>query len=124
MGYGYKWTPSKKAAKEFAQKMDEISGYCATNGIGCSSNMDSFYFFISGQEYRVSNHSIEASNARARNFMGTQVREKYHPDKGEHDVIYIHASKTRLIDIHMDLLAGRKLDGRGNRVLDSNAEIG
>jgi hypothetical protein len=67
--------------------------------------MDSFYFDINGQKYRVSNHSVESSH---RNSGG-----QYHQDGREDDTIYIHASKTRIADIHKLLLAGHKLDGRG-----------
>ena len=114
MGYGYKWKPSKKKTREFVQKMDETQAYCDKNGISYSASMDSYYFEINGKKYRVSNHSIEASNRKSRNAEGQYLREKYHPDKKENDIIYIHASKTRLIEIHTNLLAGEQLDGKGN----------
>lgn len=115
MGYRYKWKPSKAAAREFAEKMDEIDQFCRENGIRHSLGNDSYYFQIDGQEYRVSNHSVESSNSHAYNWLGEQVREEYHPNGRKEDVIYIHASKTRIIQIYNDLKAGCKLDGRGNR---------
>ena len=112
--YGFKWKPSKAAKREFAQKMDEIGEFCRVNGIDQSANGDSYYFSINGKFYRVSNHSVEASNARAYNWLGEQVREKYHPDGRDKDTVYIHAGKTRIIEIYNNLKAGRELDGRGN----------
>lgn len=109
-----KFTPSKKAKKEFANKMQEIDIFCQEHNISQSSSSDSYYFVINGQDYRVSNHSIEASNKKAYNFLGQQVREKYHGDNRKNDVVYIHAGKTRIIEIYNNLLAGYKLDGRGN----------
>lgn len=114
--YGYKWKPSKKAASEFKAKMEEIEDFCIKNNISKSLSSDSYYFVINGQKYRVSNHTIEASNNQAYDWMGQQVRPKYHDDKREDDVIYIHASKTRIIDIYNDLKNGYKLNGKGNRV--------
>lgn len=114
MAYG-KWSASKSAKRDFAKKMQEIETFCAENGIERSRTSDSYYFTLKGCKYRVSNHSIEASNAAARSFNGETIREKYHPDKREEDVVYIHASKTRIIEIYSDLKAGIQLDGRGNR---------
>lgn len=115
MSYGYKWKASKTAAQEYAQKMKEIEQFCRENGIDASASGDSYYFTINGQKYRVSNHSVESSNAHAYNFLGDKVREEYHPDGRKQDVIYIHAGKTRIMDIYRDLKAGYTLDGRGNR---------
>lgn len=115
MGYGYRYRPSASARREFAIKMKEIEEFCYENGIDKSRSGDSYYFMIDGKKYRVSNHSVEASNAHAYNEFGECVREKYHPDGREDDVIYIHAGKTRIIDIYSDLKKGYKLDGRGNR---------
>lgn len=116
MGYYRRWKPSKTAMKEFAQKMDEIDEFCNKNAISQSAKSDSYYFTIDGQAYRVSNHSIEASNRAAYDDLGNVIREKYHPDEREEDVIYIHAGKTRIMDIYNDLKAGYRLDGRGNRI--------
>lgn len=99
----YRWKPSKTKAKEFAKTMNEIDDFCYENGISKSISSDSYYFIINGQEYRVSNHSIESS------------KREYHPNGREKDVRYIHASKTRIIDIYTDLKNGYQLDGNGRR---------
>lgn len=112
---GYRWKPSKVKAREFAQQMKEIEEFCGENGIYQSSRGDSYYFTIDGQAYRVSNHTVEASNKGAFNELGEQVREKYHEDGERDDVIYITAGKTRIIQIYNDLKAGYQLDRRGNR---------
>jgi len=104
----YKKSFSKTAKREFAIKMAEIERFCNENGISYSNSSDSYYFTINDQEYRVSNHSVEASNRH-----GSQ---QWHPDGREKDVVYIHASKTRIIEIYNDLKEGRKLNGRGERV--------
>lgn len=104
MGYRYKWKPSKTQAREFASKMDDISTFCFENGISKSLSSDSYYFSIEGQEYRVSNHSVESS------------LPEYHPYGREKEVRYIHASKTRIIEIYNDLKNGYELDGRGRRI--------
>lgn len=109
----YRWKPNKAAAKEFAAKMDEINEYCKAHGIEQSARGDSYYFTIGGQRYRVSNHTIEASN-RAAYRDGEQVRGLYHEGGRDANTIYIHASKTRLIEIYSRLKAGERLDGRGN----------
>lgn len=115
MGYYRKWKPSKTATREFAEKMNEISSFCNEHNISQSARGDSYYFEIGDQKYRVSNHSIEASNRHAYDeFTGIKLREEYHPDTREKDTIYIHASKTRIIEIYDHLLAGKRLDGRGN----------
>lgn len=114
MAFKRSYKPSRAKAREFAQKMDEISDFCAENGISQSRNGDSYYFSINGQQYRVSNHSIESSNAGAYNFLGEKVREKYHSDERDEGVIYIHAGKTRIKEIYEALKAGKVLDGRGN----------
>ena len=101
-----------KAAKE----MQEIDEFCAANGIVQSRLSDSYYFEINGQKYRVSNHSVEASNSAAYDdFTYEKKREVYHKNGREEDTIYIHAGKTRIIEIYTDLKNGYELDGRGNR---------
>ena len=112
--YHKKWKPSKAECREFANKMKEIDEFCSEKGISSSNSNDSYYFSINGQAYRVSNHSIESSNRHAYNWQGELVRDKYHDDKRDSDVIYIHASKTRIIEIYKNLEAGYTLDGRGN----------
>lgn len=112
-----KWKPSKKAAREFAETMREIDAFCAANGIDRSMSSDSYYFVINGQRYRVSNHSVEASNSAAFDCVtGEQRRELYHSDRRETDTVYIHAGKTRIIEIFTALKAGKTLDGHGNPI--------
>lgn len=117
MAYGYKWRPSKSDARDFYETMQEIKAYCEENLIDHSGDYDSYYFSINDQPYRVSNHSVEASDAGAWREMSNgeviKVREEYHNGR-ELDTIYIHAGKTRIIGIHKALLAGIALDGRGN----------
>lgn len=115
MAFKYKYTPSRAKAREFANTMKEIEQFCREHAIDMSRNGDSYYFTINGQEYRVSNHSVEASNAAAYDRMGNKTRELYHESGRKNDVRYIHAGKTRIMDIYNDLKAGYELDGRGNR---------
>lgn len=110
-----RWRPSRQNVKEFINTMDEIKGFCFEHGIDHSSNFDSYYFTINGQNYRVSNHSIEASNKGAYTFEGYQKRELYHPNGRDENTVYIHASKTRIIQIYNDLMNGFELNGRGYR---------
>ena len=74
---------------------------------------DSYYFHLNGKKYRVSNHTMEASNRKAYNRFGEQVREKYHDLEEEKDTICITASKTRIIEIYDCLKKGIELDKRG-----------
>lgn len=115
MGFGYRYKPSKTKIREYAEKMDRIDDFCSKNNISRSANSDSYYFEINGQKYRVSNHSVESSNRGAYE-EGTheQIRELYHPEGREKDTIYIHAEKTRIMEIYENLKAGKELDGRGN----------
>ena len=107
---------SKTAKREFAEKMREVDRFCVENNIEMSFSNDSYYFRINGQKYRVSNHTVAASNRGAYDReTGEQIRELYHPDGEEKDTIYITASKTRIIDIYTDLKAGYTLDRRGRR---------
>ena len=110
-----KFKPSKSAKREFAKKMDEVKEFCDSNNISYSNSMDSFYFTINGDHYRVSNHSVEKSNAGAYDRKGEKVRELYHKNGRESDTIYIHASKTRIKEIYLDLQQGYELNGRGYR---------
>lgn len=115
MGFGYRYKPSKTKIREYAEKMDRIDDFCRENNISKSANSDSYYFEINGQKYRVSNHSVESSNRGAYE-EGTheQIRELYHPEGREKDTIYIHAGKTRIMEIYENLKAGKELNGRGN----------
>ena len=124
--YGRKWSPSKTARREFAQKMDDIEKFVNDHGISMSKNGDSYYFSLNGKNYRVSNHSVEKSDSGA--FKVDQdtgetvkVRDKYHGGRQD-DTIYIHAGKTRIKDIYNDILAGKKLDGRGYPIHESLTE--
>lgn len=111
----YRKTISRTAKREFAKKMDEIKEFCNSHNIKYSLKMDSYYFRLNGKSYRVSNHTIESSNAGAFDDFGQQIRELYHDTKRSDEVTYIHASKTRIIDIYNDLVAGYELDGKGYR---------
>ena len=115
MKYG-RWKPSKTAKREFSEKLKEIEKFCAENGICSSSSNDSYYFTVRGVNYRVSNHTIEASNRGAYDELtGEKKRTLYHQNGREENTVYIHASKTRIIEIYNDLIAGYTLDGRGYR---------
>lgn len=113
MSFGYRWRPSASARHEFAEKMAEIEAFCAKNNISKSHNCDSYYFFIDGKRYRVSNHSREASNEAAFDeFTREQKRGVYH-DLNDKEEIQILAGKTRLIEIYNNIKAGAKIDSRG-----------
>lgn len=112
--YGRRWKPSKAQAQEYAKKMDEISDFCVKNHIRSSMSGDSYYFEIDGQPYRVSNHTVAASNRDAYDEFGNKKRDLYHPEGEVDEVIYITAGKTRIMDIYNDLKTGKKLDRRGN----------
>ena len=79
----YRWKPSKSAAREFAAKMNEIEKVGEDTSIDSSLMQDSYYFTIDGQKYRVSNHTVAASNRGAYNVEGEQVRGLYHPNRQE-----------------------------------------
>lgn len=110
-----KYRPSRTKAREYAAKMDALQAFCDENGISYSSTMDSYYFRLKGQDYRVSNHSIESSNAAAYDWTGAKVRDTYHSAERKANIIYIHAGKTRIEEIYTDLKNGYELDGRGYR---------
>ena len=112
-----RWKPSRTAAREFAERMREVEEFCSAHGIEQSARGDSYYFTLNGTKYRVSNHSVEASNRAAYDpVTGERRRDLYHAGGRQDGVVYIHAGKTRIMDIYTDLAAGYKLDGRGNRV--------
>ena len=115
MAYG-KWKPSRAKAREYVEKLDEVQAFCDEHAIRYSGTMDSYYFSINGQQYRVSNHTVAASNSKAYRLDEmtgemVKVREKYH--NPEDDVICITAGKTRLIEVYNNILTGKKLDKRG-----------
>ena len=112
-----KWRPSKSKVKQFAIEMDKITEFCNKNNIQTSKNNDSYYFTLNNKHYRVSNHTIERSNSAAFDAdTGFQKRELYHDTKRDDNTVYIHAGKTRIIEIYNDLKAGYELDGKGYRV--------
>lgn len=106
----YKWKPSKTAKREFASKMNEIEEYCASNNISKSLSSDSYYFTYNGVEYRISNHSVEVSVSN--------TGERYHGNSKEYreKVFCIHASKTRLIEIHKAITSGENVNHKGEVV--------
>jgi hypothetical protein len=59
---------------------------------------------------------VEKSNAGAFDDLGNRVRDTYHKGGREEDTVYIHAGKTRIIDIYNNLKAGKKLDGFGDPI--------
>lgn len=118
MGHRYKFKPSKTKVREFAKKMNEIDEFCYEHGISRSRSSDSYYFVINGVSYRVSNHTVAASNAKAFNDLGQQIRDVYHKHGEEDGIVYITAGKTRIVEIYNDLANGYKLDRRGNRITE------
>lgn len=113
------YKPSKLKAIQFAMEMDFIREFCEKNNIQTSKNNDSYYFTLNGTNYRVSNHTIEASNKAAFDIdKGMYKRDLYHETERKDDTVYIHAGKTRIIDIYNDLKAGYKLDGKGYKIKD------
>ena len=113
----YRWRPSRAAAREYGETMRAIEEFCAEHGIEQSRAGDSYYFTVNGQRYRVSNHTVEASNAAAYDeITGERRRELYHKGGREANTIYIHAGKTRIREIYADIAAGYALDSRGNRL--------
>lgn len=119
MAYGYKWKPNKAQVAEFKKQMEELDAFLEEHwhDVKASMSRDSFYFMYNGTPYRVSNHSIEASNKKAYNWRGEQVREKYHPDERDKETRYIHASKTRFIEIYNRIMSGIEVDGHGNAMV-------
>lgn len=114
MAYYRKYQASKTAKREFAKTMDEISEFCSEHGITQSKKGDSYYFTINDKHYRVSNHTIEASDRACYTELGEKIRESYH-QYDEEDLICITASKTRIKEIYNDLKAGYELTKRGYR---------
>lgn len=115
MGYGRKWKPSKSARGEYAKQIQEIAEFCKTNHITQSLSGDSYYFTLGGIVYRVSNHTVAASDRGAYNEQGEKIRPLYHGDDLP-DMVCITAGKTRIIEIYEDLKSGYELDKRGKRI--------
>ena len=106
---------SRTKAREYAQKMEEIEDFCRDNGISASSRLDSFYFTLNGTKYRVSNHTLQASDRGMRDSLtGEKIRESYHSH--DDDLVCFTAGKTRIEQVYNDLKAGHELDKRGFRV--------
>lgn len=115
--FNRKWRPSKSKAREFAIEMDKVTEFCNENNITASKNNNSYYFTLNGKNYRVSNHTVEKSNSAAFDTdTGFQKRELYHNAKRDDNTVYIHAGKTRIIEIYNDLKVGYELDSKGYRV--------
>ncbi len=86
----YKWKPSKAKIAEFKKQMTAIEEYCKENNIQSSLSNDSYYFRHNGKKYRISNHKAHEGNS---------------------DIdFYIHASKTRLIEIHKAIINGESVE--------------
>lgn len=107
--FGFKYKPSKKKIREFIEKMNQIEEFCKENGIARSFNSDSYYFIANGKAYRVSN-SLRASEEHVYDSISDQ-----HVHTDDSNTTYIHASKTRIIAIYNDIIAGYELDGHGRR---------
>ncbi len=116
MGYYRKWQPSKAAAYEFKEEMEKIEKFCDENHIHYTLNKDSYYFHLNGIDYRVSNHTMDASNNGAFNQFGEQARDFYHTKEDYENTVCILAGKTRIIEIYNDLKDGYQLDKRGRRI--------
>ena len=107
----YTYRPSKTKAREFAQTMDEIDSFCHEHAISRSNSMDSYYFTVNGKRYRVSNHTVSASDKGMYDAYGVKIRESYHADDA--DLICITAGKTRLIEVYNNIVAGIDINKRG-----------
>ena len=110
------WKPSKARMNDFKDKMATIETFCNKNNITTTRTNDSYYFIVNDQKYRVSNHAVESRNKT--DWLGnvTNARGYALDDTRESDTIYIHAWKTRIIEIYKDLTNGYKLNGRGQRL--------
>ncbi|NCD04403.1 MAG: hypothetical protein EOM00_15765 [Clostridia bacterium] len=103
---------SRTKAREYAQEMERIESFCTENGINASRSLDSFYFSINGVKFRVSNHTIEASDRGMRDSLtGEKLRDSYH--NHEDDFVCITAGKTRIAEIYTALKNGKELTKRG-----------
>lgn len=111
------YKPSRTKRTQFAKEMKEIEDFCTKNNIIASRNNDSYYSTLNDISYRVSNHTIEASNKAAFDIdTDMYKRDLYHETERKDDTVYIHAGKTRIMDIYNDLKAGYKLNGKGYRI--------
>ena len=103
---------SKADRAEYARQMIQIEQYCERNDIDKSRMGDSYYFSHNKVSYRVSNHTIAKSDAGMFNDFGEKVRESYH--NNDENVVCFTASKTRIIEIHKNIVAGLTLNKHGN----------
>ena len=106
--FGFKYKPSKKKIREFIEKMNQIEEFCKEHGIASSLYNDSYYFIVNEKAYRVSN----SVSARGEYVYDPISDRSIDIDK---NTTYIYASKTRIIDIYNDIIAGYELDGHGRR---------
>lgn len=108
------WTPSKNDKQNYIAQRQELDKFCKDNNISVSMSGDSYYFTIEGQDYRISNHTIEKSDSgmyRNDPYLGNiKVRDSYHTDR---DTISFTASKLRVPEIYNNLKVGLTLDKRG-----------
>lgn len=109
----YKYKPSKEAAAAYAEQIKTLRAFCAENNISSSRSGESYYFALNGKKYRISNHTIDSSDAGAYDRNGEQIRGLYHYDA---DLICYTASRLRVIEIYTALQAGKKLNARGKEV--------
>lgn len=109
MFYSRPFRLSKKRIREYIEQMNHIKEFCEINGIARTSDSDGYYFVVNGQPYRVGN-SLYAKEA----FVYDPVSGK-HIETDDTNTIYFYASKTRIIDIYNDIIAGYELDGHGRR---------
>jgi hypothetical protein len=105
---------SRSRARDYAQQMQEIERFCDEHNISYSKSLDSFYFMANGQQYRVSNHTVNKSDSGMYDNEGRKVRSSYHDYDG--DTVYITAGKTRIKEIYHAIMHGRELDKRGRVV--------
>lgn len=97
---------------ECSNKLCKIESFCTEHEIRQSRAGDSYYFKIDGQNYRVSNHTIEASDRGAFDeFTGEKLRDSYH--NLNEKIIQVFASKTRIVNIYTDLMNEKNLATEG-----------
>lgn len=90
--------------------MGDVRSFCKANGIRMSGS-GSYYFELYGQKYRVSDHTVEASNKAAYNKKGYQRRRLYHPNGREDDTIYILSNDIE--SVYLNLRNGNKVSSNG-----------
>ena len=111
------WEKNQRPSKE---RIKQIEEFCKEHNITHNSNYDSFYFEIKGQQYRISNHSIDDSVHRDKK---TNKLVNHHIDgneiKNSHEycsqVKCYYAFQSRLEYIYNDIVKGYQLDNNGRR---------